>query len=319
MRFMSAALALGRRGSGQTGLNPAVGCIITKDARIIGRGWTQDTGRPHAEAMALAQAGAAAKGADIYVTLEPCAHDSKRGPACADSIAAAMPARVIIAAHDPDPRTAGKGIAILQDAGIAVEHGLLAHQAQRDLAGFFIRINRGRPAVTLKLALSLDGKIALADGASKWITGSAARAHTHLQRARHDAILVGGGTYRADNPALDVRLPGLEARTPARYLLTGKAAPAGWHALGNPDAIFGIPANMVMIEGGGAAAAAFMKADLVDSLLLYRAPIVIGGDAISIGDIGLSNLADAHGRWTLADRRMLRPDCMELYERRRSA
>ncbi len=315
---MAAALAFAQRAAGRTGANPAVGCLIVKNGHVIARGHTQPSGRPHAEAQALNMAGDAARGADIFVTLEPCAHESERGSACADILAAAQPARVVIATLDPDPRTAGKGAQRLRDAGIKVDTGVMQDTAQYALAGFFCRITQLRPLVTLKLAMSLDGKIAMADGRSKWITSAAARAHTHLVRARHDAILVGGGTYRADSPALDVRLAGLEDRAPRRYVMTSGQAPGEWKAIAAPRDIGSIEANMLMVEGGGEAAAAFLREDLADRLLLYRAPVMIGA-GLSIGDIGLAELADAHGRWILRDSRQLGPDRMELYERNREA
>ena len=188
------------------------------------------------------------------------------------------------------------------------------------MRGFVLRQTLGRPAVTLKLGLSLDGCIALKDGSSRWITGEAARAHAHLERARHDAILVGGGTLRADAPRLDVRLPGLEDRSPRRLLLTRGAAPKGWEAIAQPEDIAALRhVDHLMVEGGAATAAAFLWADLVDRLLLYRAPILIGGGLPSIGDIGLSDLAQAHHRWTLTDERRLGEDRLEVYERRRGA
>jgi len=207
---MGTALALATRGVGRTAPNPPVGCVLIKDDRIVGRGWTQPGGRPHAEAMALAMAGDAAAGATVYVTLEPCAHTSPRGPACSDLLVAAGVAQVVIALGDPDPRTDGQGIARLRAAGIAVTEDVMAEEARRSMAGFLTRRAAGRPHVTLKLATSLDGCIARADGESKWITGDAARAHAHLERARHEAILVGRGTAEADAPRLDVRLGGLE-------------------------------------------------------------------------------------------------------------
>lgn len=316
---MAAALALGERGAGRTGTNPAVGCFIVRDGRVLARGWTQPSGRPHAEAMALEAlyaSGESAKDTTIYVTLEPCAHKSSRGPSCADLIVNAAPARVVIAAEDPDPRTAGKGAAALHNAGIIVEMGVLQEEARAAHAGFFYRAQQGRPLVTLKMAMSLDGQIALADGRSKWITGAAARAHTHLQRARHDAILVGGGTLRADNPALDVRLPGLESRAPERYLLSSGSPPDGWQAISSPGEIISLPHNRLMVEGGAQTAAAFLRHDLIDRLLLYRAPILMGESRTSIADIGLDDLADARDKWSLVDKRQLGDDRMELYERR---
>ena len=315
---MESAIALGERGRGRTAPNPNVGCVIVKDEVVVGRGWTQPGGRPHAEAMALEQAGASAAGADVYVTLEPCAHRDGRGPACADLLVAAGPARVVIAAGDPDPRTNGAGIASLREAGIAVETGLESAAAERSLAGFLTRIRLGRPYVTLKLAMSIDGKIALPSGESKWITGEDARAHVHLERARADMILVGRGTYEADSPKLDVRLPGLEERSPRRALLTRGDPVEGWTRLGSPEAIHELgDVNDLLVEGGSATATAFLTADLVDRMLVYRAPILIGDGKSSVGYVGLECIADAHGRWQLTETRLLGIDRLEVYERLR--
>jgi diaminohydroxyphosphoribosylaminopyrimidine deaminase / 5-amino-6-(5-phosphoribosylamino)uracil reductase len=310
---MAAAIALAERGRGRTGTNPAVGCIIVREERVVGCGWTQHGGRPHAEAVALAAAGDNVTGSTIYVTLEPCAHESPRGPACVDALIAAQPARVVAAVTDPDPRTAGRGLETLRAAGIVVEQDVLSAEARRGLAGFLSRMERGRPHVTLKLATSLDGCIAMADGSSRWITGDAARAHTHLERARCDAILVGAGTVRADAPRLDVRLPGLEARSPRRIMLGSSDPPPGWEVLHAPEDIVTLGCNTLLVEGGTATASAFLKAGLVDRLLLYRAPILIGGKA-ALADIGLHELSAAHGRWTLADSRMLGKDRLDVYE-----
>ena len=312
---MAAALAIGERTRGRTAPNPNVGCLIVQGGAVIGRGWTQPGGRPHAEAMALAAAGPAAHGATAYVTLEPCAHVSPRGPACADLLIAAGVARVVIAIEDPDPRTAGAGSAWLRAARIAVETGVLAAEARRSMAGFLTRCALGRPAVTLKLATSLDGCIALADGRSRWITGPDARAHAHLERSRHEAILVGRGTHETDAPSLDVRLDGLADRSPMRVMLSGGGPLVGWTVIDIPAAIATLPGDHLLVEGGARTAAAFLRADLVDRLLLYRAPILIGGGRASIGEIGLADLADAHGRWRLLDTRMLGSDRVEVYER----
>lgn len=312
---MAAALALAERGVGRTGNNPSVGCIIVKDGIVIGRGWTQPDGRPHAEAMALAEAGEQTQAATIYVTLEPCAHISERGPACAKLLADARPDRVVVALQDPDPRTAGKGVALLRQAGVAVETGILTSDARRNLAGFLGRITRSRPYVTLKLATSLDGQIAMTDGSSRWITGDAARAHTHLERARSDAILVGAGTYKTDSPRLDVRLPGLENRGPRRIILGSGDAPEGWEVSHTPEEIASLDCNKLLIEGGAMTASAFLRAGLVDRLMLYRAPILIGAGKASLGDIGLATLDDAHGRWLLSDKRQLGKDSLEVYDR----
>jgi diaminohydroxyphosphoribosylaminopyrimidine deaminase/5-amino-6-(5-phosphoribosylamino)uracil reductase len=317
-RWMGAAVALGERGRGNTAPNPNVGCVIVKDGVVAGRGWTQPGGRPHAEAMALAEAGESAPGAAAYVTLEPCCHRSERGPACADLLAEAGVARVVAAIEDPDARMAGGGFERLRAVGIEVETGPGAKAAERSMAGFLTRVRLGRPFITLKLAMSLDGKIALPSGESRWITGEDARAHVHLERARSDMILVGRGTYERDRPKLDVRLPGLEERSPRRALLTRGEAVAGWVRLGAPDEVFGLAdVNDLLIEGGSATASAFLAADLVDRMLIYRAPILIGDGKSSVGYIGLTDLADAHRRWTLADSRMLGVDRLEVYERER--
>ena len=313
---MDAAVALGERGRGRTAPNPNVGCVLIRDGAVVGRGWTQPGGRPHAEQMALAEAGGAARGATAFVTLEPCCHPSPRGPACADLLAAAGVARVVAALEDPDPRVAGGGFARLRSAGVAVETGDGAEAAARSMAGFLTRQAQGRPYITLKLAMSLDGKIALPSGESRWITGEDARAHVHLERARADMILVGRGTYEADRPRLDVRLPGLEERSPRRALLTRGEPVEGWTRLGSPQEVHGLTdVNDLLVEGGSATATAFLAADLVDRLLLYRAPILIGEGRQSIGHVGLTSLADAHGRWRLAESRALGIDRLEVYER----
>ena len=310
---MAAALALGERGVGVTGNNPAVGCIIVKDGKVVGRGWTQAGGRPHAEAMALQQAGEAATGSTIYVSLEPCAHVSARGPACAKALIVANPKHIVVALEDPDPRTAGKGIAVLRQAGVEVTTGVMASAARAALGGFLSRIERTRPYVTLKLATSLDGAIATADGTSRWITGEAARAHAHLERARCDAILVGAGTVRADAPLLTVRLTGLEARSPRRIMLGSGEPPNGWEFIRTPEDIAGLDCNNLLIEGGAATAASFLRGGLVDRLLIYRAPILIGGGVPCLGDIGLAQLDDAHDHWRLSDTRRLGKDRVEVY------
>lgn len=315
--WLDAAARLAERGRPLSRPNPTVGAIVVKDGVVIGRGWTQAGGRPHAEAIALAQAGELARGATVYVSLEPCAHQSERGPSCTSLILKAAPARVVIGCEDPDPRTAGSGIAALRAAGIEVVV-LNSAASQASLAGYLTRTRQHRPHVTLKLATSLDGKIALPDGSSRWITGPESRAHAHLERARCDAILVGGETLRTDQPRLDVRLSGLENRSPARYVLTRGDAPSGWSRVTDitaPDAF--ADAQYLLVEGGAGAAATFLKADLVDRLLLYRAPIVIGDGRPCIGDIGLHHLDAAHGRWELVDRRRLGSDTLDVYQRLR--
>jgi diaminohydroxyphosphoribosylaminopyrimidine deaminase/5-amino-6-(5-phosphoribosylamino)uracil reductase len=217
-RFMALALALGRRGQGRTWPNPAVGAVVVKDGVIVGRGWTQPGGRPHAEPEALKRAGEAARGATLYVTLEPCSHVGK-SPPCADAIIAAGIGRVVSAIEDPNPEVAGQGHAKLRAAGITVDIGLGAADAARDHAGHFRRIRDKRPHVILKLAVSSDDKIGAAGHRPVAITGEAAKARVHLLRAQCDAILVGIGTVLSDDPLLTCRLPGLEARSPVRVVL----------------------------------------------------------------------------------------------------
>ncbi len=233
LRWMRAALALARRGLGAVWPNPAVGCVIVDElrvdesrveqsrvdaGRVVGRGWTQPGGRPHAETEALHRAGAAARGATLYVSLEPCCHWG-RTPPCADALIEAGVRRVVVALEDPDPRVAGGGIARLRRAGIAVEIGPGAEDAAEINAGFLMRQRLGRPLVTLKLATSLDGQIATGSGESRWITGPPARERGHLLRATHDAIMAGTGTVIADDPLLTCRLPGLGTRSPVRVVL----------------------------------------------------------------------------------------------------
>jgi diaminohydroxyphosphoribosylaminopyrimidine deaminase/5-amino-6-(5-phosphoribosylamino)uracil reductase len=320
-RFMAEAVALGEEARGQSAPNPNVGCVIVSPAgKVIGRGATAPGGRPHAEAIALEQSGKRAKGATVYVTLEPCAHPSPRGPACTDLLLKVKPARVVIALKDPDRRTSGKGIRRLRAAGIAVDVGLGREAAKRSLGGWLNRLELGRPRITLKLALSIDGKIALPSGESKWITGEDARAHVHQERAHSDMILVGRGTYLADRPQLDVRLPGLEERSPRRALLTRGEAVDGWETLRNPRDICGLhDVNDLLVEGGSATATAFLTEDLVDRILIYRAPIIVGEGKSSFGYVGLDAIADAHGRWRLVDERRLGVDRLEVYERVRDS
>ena len=313
---MAAALALSERSRGRTAPNPNVGCVIVQAGRVVGRGWTQPGGRPHAEAMALAQAGDAARGATAYVTLEPCAHASPRGPACSGLLIDAGISRAVIALGDPDPRTDGQGIARLRATGIEVDTGIGEAGARRAMAGFLTRCAKGRPQVTLKLATSLDGCIALASGESRWITGPEARAHAHLERSRHEAILVGRRTYEIDAPKLDVRLAGLESRSPRRILLSTGTGTTGSEAIASPERIADLGGvDHVLVEGGAETAAAFLRAGLVDRLLLYRAPILIGAGKRALGDIALGDLSAAHGRWTLSDSRTLGSDRVEVYER----
>jgi len=284
-RFMALALLLGRRGMGAVWPNPAVGCVIVDDGRIVGRGWTQPGGRPHAEAMALAQAGAGARGATAYVTLEPCAHHSPRGPTCSDGLIAAGIARVVTAMADPDLRTRDQGHARLQAAGIAVTTGCMADAALRDHAGFVLRQTTGRPLVTLKLAATLDGRIATATGASRWITGPLARRDVHALRARHDAVLVGRATAQADDPDLTVRDLGV-VHQPVRVVLDSQLSLS-------PDTRLGRTARDVPVwlcHGPAAPAAAQAAWAATGARLL---PVAPGPDGLDPG-AALRALA-AHG------------------------
>lgn len=217
---------------------------------------------------------------------------------------------------DPDPRTSGKGIRRLRRAGIEVTLGVGRERARSSLAGWLTRLRLGRPRITLKLALSIDGKIALPSGESKWITGEDARRNVHFERARSDMILVGRGTYLADEPRLDVRLPGLEQASPRRALLTRGDPVDSWEILRNPREVYRLhDVNDLLVEGGAATATAFLAEDLVDRILIYRAPIIVGEGKSSFGYIGLDAIADAHGRWQLVDERRLGVDRLEVYER----
>ena len=314
---MDEALRLGLEALGRSAPNPNVGCVIVSPGmRIVGRGATAQGGRPHAEAIALDQADKRSRGSTIYVTLEPCAHFSPRGPACTDLLLAAKPARVVIALKDPDLRTSGKGIRRLRAAGVEVTLGVCRDAARRSLSGWLSRLKLGRPRITLKLALSIDGKIGLPSGESKWITGEDARRHVHLERARSDMILVGRGTFLADQPRLDVRLPGLEQWSPRRALLTRGEAVDGWEVLGNPQDVYRLhDVNDLLVEGGSATATAFLAEDLVDRILIYRAPIIVGEGKSSFGYVGLDAIADAHDRWRLVEEQRLGVDRLEVYER----
>ena len=351
---LRAALALGARNLGRTWPNPSVGCVIVRGGVVVGRGWTQGGGRPHAEAEALARAGEAARGA-----LEPCAHHGKTPP-CAHALVAAGVRRVVVPIEDPDPRVSGAGLAALRASGVAVEVGALAAEARELHAGFFLRLAEGRPLVTFKSATSLDGRIATHAGESRWITGEAARRLAHRLRANHDAVMVGIGTALADDPELTCRLPGLEHRSPVRIVvdrrlrlpLTAKlvrdaARVPTWIVTGErPDRaradafrgagcalieVAGGEAGLdlgaalqalgaqgltrVLVEGGGHLAAGLLRADLVDRIVLCRAGAVIGGDGVpAVRPFGVDRLADAP-RFVLRDGAPCGEDAMEVWAR----
>lgn len=248
---MRHALVLAARGLGEVAPNPAVGCVIVKDGVVIGRGRTARGGRPHAEPQALAEAGEAARGATAYVTLEPCSHHGHTAP-CSKALIDAGVARVVVAVPDPDTRVNGEGIAWLRMAGVEVTTGICEREAADLNAGFFLKVQHGRPLVTLKLAQSLDGKIATATGESRWVTSAAARAYGHLLRAKHDAILIGVGTALADDPTLTCRLPGLEDRSPLRVVVDTRRRLPVWSQLAQTAGEIPTLVYTTSAEGGGA-------------------------------------------------------------------
>ncbi|NCF78318.1 MAG: bifunctional diaminohydroxyphosphoribosylaminopyrimidine deaminase/5-amino-6-(5-phosphoribosylamino)uracil reductase RibD [Alphaproteobacteria bacterium] len=323
--YMRQALALGRFGLGNTAPNPAVGCVLVKDARIIGGGFTQKSGRPHAEAMALDEAGKDAQGATAYVTLEPCAHTGQTPP-CAASLKEAGVARVVYAIDDPDPRVNGGGATMLRDAGIEVERGLLASEARRDQLGFLLSKTDSRPMVTLKLAVSANGFIRTPEGKAPWITGALARNMGHLLRARHDAIMTGSGTVKADDPSLDCRLPGLADASPVPVVMTNGDLPTNrklaqrenlivTHAAPR-DVLTNLAARgitRVLLESGPTLAAAFLADDVVDEIALFTAPhevAMTGESDISQMQLGLARFSKTHAA-------MLGPDSYVHYCRER--
>jgi diaminohydroxyphosphoribosylaminopyrimidine deaminase/5-amino-6-(5-phosphoribosylamino)uracil reductase len=357
---MRMALGLARRGLGRVWPNPAVGCVIVKDGRVVGRGWTQPGGRPHAETEAIERAGAGAAGATAYITLEPCAHHGKTPP-CADALVAAKVGRAVIALTDPDPRVDGKGIARLKSGGIAVDVGVAEAEAAELNRGFILRLTENRPLVALKLGTTLDGRIATQHGESQWITGETARAFAHALRGSHDAVMIGSGTAVVDNPELTCRLPGMAGWSPVRVVLDGRLrlplthklvavardvrtilltiegnphdrlraykdcgvelTEIGQDANGNADLREGLAAlakfglTRVLVEGGATLAASFMSLDLVDRIVWFRAPMVIGGDGIpAIVGFGVEALTDAK-RFARLDARPAGADTMETYAR----
>jgi diaminohydroxyphosphoribosylaminopyrimidine deaminase/5-amino-6-(5-phosphoribosylamino)uracil reductase len=317
---MEAAIALADGCRGKSAPRPNVGCLLVKNDQVIGRGYTHSDRDSHAETIALQEGAAEARGATLYVTLEPCARESEARPSCVRMLIEAGVEAVVVARVHPDPRSAGQAISRLQRAGISVRVGVGKIAAERVMAGFLTSQELKRPFVTLKLATSLDGKIALESGESRWITGEDARVHVHLQRSRVDMILVGRGTYDVDQPKLDVRLPGLEHHSPRRAILTRGHPVAGWTWLQCAEDIYNLEdVHDLMIEGGAGAASAFLRVDLVDRMLIYRAPILIGDGKSCILDIGLRSLPQAHGRWTLQESRRLGVDQFEVYERTRGA
>lgn len=337
---MQAALSLARRGLGNVWPNPSVGAVVVDEAGcVVGRGWTHPGGRPHAEAVALERAGERARGGTIYVTLEPCNHHGKTPP-CTEAVIAAGIQRVVATGPDPDPRVSGGGFKRMEEAGITVDRGLFEEEGNALNAGFFSRILNNRPWVTLKLAMSLDGRIALASGESQWITCPAARQLAHQLRAENDAILVGIGTVLADDPQLTCRLPGYIGRQPVRVVMDGRdrvpkdaalltdGLPTwldrdlGHTEIGRPDPLVLLNGmaekgvTRLMIEGGGTVAASFLSADLVDEIVCVTAAMAIGGDGKPVvGDLGASSL-DALRRFTSGTAHPVGRDTVVRYRRK---
>jgi diaminohydroxyphosphoribosylaminopyrimidine deaminase/5-amino-6-(5-phosphoribosylamino)uracil reductase len=337
--FMALALRLAERGLGSTWPNPTVGCVVVKHGRLVGRGWTQPGGRPHAETEALRRAGAEALGATVYVSLEPCAHYG-RTPPCTMALIQAGVRRVVVATLCPDRRVDGQGIAQLRQAGVEVGFGLMQAEAEVLNAGFFLKERASRPLVTLKLATSQDGRIATRTGASQWLTGEQARARGHWLRATHDSIMIGSGTALADDPALTCRLPGLEDRSPVRVVLdrrlrlpptsqlaaTARDVPT-WLMTRSPAdparaeplraqgielieltasdddgldlkaalaTLAGRGITRLLVEGGARLATALLRAQLVDRLAWFQAPLLVGGDGLAaIGALERQTIAEA--------------------------
>ncbi|VBB68969.1 Diaminohydroxyphosphoribosylaminopyrimidine deaminase / 5-amino-6-(5- phosphoribosylamino)uracil reductase [invertebrate metagenome] len=364
LTFMETALTLGRRGWGQVWPNPAVGCVLVRDGwQVVGRGWTQAGGSPHAESEALRRAGVLAAGTTAYVTLEPCSHHG-RTPPCIDALVAAQVARVVVAVMDPDPRVNGQGIARLRNSGLDVMVGVCAAEARADHAGFLLRVAAGRPLVTLKLATTLDGCIATSKGESCWITGPTARAHTHRLRAEHDAVMVGIGTALADDPDLTCRLPGLTNRSPVRIVVDSRLRLPCWARVlagtvptwvvcsataqntpvnaraadslikcgtdiipvavddqGRPHPAALLTAlgarglTRLLVEGGGQLSSSLLHHGLVDRLIWFHAPKIVGSDGVpSIAPFGLERIS-ACPLFTRVQTMTVGKDLMTLYER----
>jgi diaminohydroxyphosphoribosylaminopyrimidine deaminase/5-amino-6-(5-phosphoribosylamino)uracil reductase len=362
-RLMSAALRLGRRNLGQTYPNPAVGALVVQmdgnDPIVVGRGWTAVGGRPHAETLALAQAGDAAKGATVYVTLEPCAHEGET-PSCAQALLDAEVARVVMAMEDPDKRVSGRGHRMLIEGGIAVTSGVLADQAARVHAGHVVRVTKGRPHVTLKLAVSADGMIGRREGERMIITGKAAFDAVQVMRSETDAVMIGIGTALVDDPRLTVRLPGLSGRSPVRIVLDATArlkrasnlvqtahevplivvtgpealderkeelAGAGARLMevdedGDTVDIAEVLAGLakegftrVLAEGGAQIASTLVAEDLIDEVVLFRAPVVVGQDGVrALGGYALSAI-ERSPRYRLIESADFGEDQMRRYVR----
>lgn len=332
-KFISYALNLARRNLGATAPNPVVGCVIVKNNSIIATGVTAQKGRPHAEQIAIAKIADKNDliGAEIFVTLEPCAHFGQTEP-CADLIIAHQFKRVVIATTDPDTRVNGKGLTKIQEAGIEVICGVMEKEARELNRGFFKARNEGIPFVTLKIATSLDGKIATKNFASKWITSETARQFSHLLRAKNDAIIVGANTLRQDNPSLDCRISGLEDFSPQPIIISNQKEFSAdlkiFHNHKKPPLILNGDVknilekicqagfNSVLIEGGQNIATQFLKADLIDEIVWIRSKKIIGNDGIAaIGDLGFTSIAEVLNQFSRKDVRQLEEEIIETYRR----
>ena len=354
IHYMRHAIGLARRGLGRTWPNPSVGCVIVRDGYVVGAARTGDAGRPHAETIAMAQAGFATKGASVYVTLEPCSHHGKTPP-CVDALIEAKPARVIIGTRDINPKVNGAGIAALEAAGIPVTVGVMEAECREIAAGFFLRVTENRPLVTLKTACSLDGKVALGNGKSQWITGEIARRHVHQLRAQHDAVLVGIGTVKEDNPMLTARVDGSVRKTvrivldsaletpPDSRLVQSARTEHLWifHEEVSEDKkkalewtgawLFQIKGKSLqpilqiiaeqgitrlLVEGGRSIHTAFLKEGFADAFYVYRAPVVLGADAYdAFLDMGHTDLSEING-FVRTETRVLGKDSLEIYARK---
>lgn len=318
--YMQEALELGRAGLGRVAPNPSVGCVIVRDAVIVGRGRTADGGRPHAEIVALTEAGDLAQGADVYVTLEPCSHHGKSGP-CAEALIVAGVRRVVVACGDPNPMVAGQGLVILKEAGIKVDFLLCEAEALESHKGFLLTLSDSRPLVTLKMAVSSDGKIAGENRAQIQISGESSHGHMHRKlRATHDAILVGMGTVIADNPRLSTRVEGVEHDSLRVILGRSNDLPKGSH-LHDSDGVVVIEERNVdtalqilvethgvtrlLVEGGAAVMQIFLTSDLWDRLYLYRSPMVVGAGGLD---------APEFGHLDLIAREDIGEDVLEIYQ-----
>ena len=330
-RFMQMALHMARRGLGTTAPNPSVGAVIVdRGGVILGRGWTQPGGRPHAEVAALERAGTGAMGATLYVTLEPCSHTGK-SPPCADAVIAAGIERVVCALHDPDERVAGRGFARLRAAGIEVIENTLSQEARWLTLGHILRVTEQRPFVQLKLATGADGLIAPGDGAPVWVTGKEARAQGHLLRARADAILLGIGTVLADDPLLDCRLPGLAGQSPDIFVLDRHNRLPGQSKIATNGRLAGIfgettikdmledladrGMTRLLVEGGPHVWRSFLDAGLVDEIVHFEGAGRAGqGGLLPFVDAGLERITE-NAAFKLVDQRPVGSDKMSSYRR----